>query len=189
MLKTILTAFSIALALPATSQAQAQYSAADIEAHFSDEIATLECPPGRACFEKTRTRGTGCLGSRAVRCKGGAQARINPHGFDLLITFELNSHQLSAQARRNLAEFANALDGPLLKNIQFNVDGHADARGTEAYNLALSRRRAVAVVRHLKRLGVDPDRLFAKAYGEAKPRVADPFSAVNRRVETTIRKR
>lgn len=50
-----------------------------------------------------------------------------------------------------------------------NVEGHADARGTTEYNLALGNRRAQAVVTHLKNKGVGSSRLTYVSYGEERP--------------------
>jgi OmpA-OmpF porin, OOP family len=73
------------------------------------------------------------------------------------------------------------------------VDGHTDNRGLDKANLALSQRRAVAVVRWLvDRGGVDARRVEARGFGARRP-IADNASeagrAKNRRVEFQIRKR
>ncbi len=54
------------------------------------------------------------------------------------------------------------------------------------YNLDLSERRANAVVSYLASQGIDPSLLMPKGFGKSKPRVADPYSAENRRVETHL---
>jgi outer membrane protein OmpA-like peptidoglycan-associated protein len=105
----------------------------------------------------------------------------------MLITFELGSDRLSPQAKENLAEFAKALKGDKLAGATFDIDGHTDARGSDAYNLGLSNRRAEAVVGYLESLGVPRERLAAKGHGESQPRVEDPYADINRRVEATIR--
>jgi OmpA-OmpF porin, OOP family len=106
--------------------------------------------------------------------------------FDLLVNFEFNSDQLTATARENLAQFAKALLDPQLKGQKFEIDGHTDATGAELYNLGLSERRAKSVVGFLASQGVDPSTLLPKGFGKSKPRVADPFSPENRRVETHL---
>ena len=106
--------------------------------------------------------------------------------FDLLVTFDFNSDRLTPEAKENLNQFALALKDPRLSSQSFAIDGHTDATGSESYNLGLSERRARAVVSYLKTLGLDTDRLTAKGFGKAKPRVADPFDPVNRRVETRL---
>jgi peptidoglycan-associated lipoprotein len=49
------------------------------------------------------------------------------------------------------------------------VEGHADARGTNEYNLALAERRADAVRDYLVGLGVTADRLTIVSKGEEQP--------------------
>ncbi|MEL7470994.1 MAG: OmpA family protein [Pseudomonadota bacterium] len=74
-----------------------------------------------------------------------------------------------------------------LSSLTFTIDGHTDARGSEAFNLELSNRRADAAVAYLETLGVPMSRLTAKGFGETSPRVDDPLAAINRRVEAKIR--
>lgn len=52
---------------------------------------------------------------------------------------------------------------------QIMVQGHTDERGSPAYNLALSERRAAAVKRVLTINGVSEDQLQVTSYGEEKP--------------------
>jgi OOP family OmpA-OmpF porin len=72
------------------------------------------------------------------------------------------------------------------------VDGHTDNVGQEKANLALSRRRAIAVVRWLVARGVDERRLEARGFGPRRP-IADTKTAEgrakNRRVEFQILKK
>jgi outer membrane protein OmpA-like peptidoglycan-associated protein len=106
--------------------------------------------------------------------------------FDLLVNFEFNSDKLTPTAKENLDQFAKALRAPQLKGEKFEIDGHTDATGAEEYNLGLSERRANAVVSYLAAQGLDPADLVAKGFGKTKPRVADPYSPENRRVETHL---
>ena len=52
------------------------------------------------------------------------------------------------------------------------VEGHTDSQGADAANMALSQRRADAVLKYLVDHGVAAGRLTAKGYGETQP-VAD----------------
>jgi outer membrane protein OmpA-like peptidoglycan-associated protein len=76
---------------------------------------------------------------------------------------------------------------PDIRKVQ--VEGHCDAKGSDAYNEKLSQRRANAVRDYLIAHGVEADRLVAIGYGESRP-VADNGTAEgrarNRRVEFTI---
>ncbi len=131
---------------------------------------------------KVKTRGI-CIGT-AAECPT-PQPPSQAH-FDLLVSFDFNSDKLTQGAKDNLDQFATALQDPRLKGEKFEIDGHTDATGAEEYNLALSARRANAVVAYLSSKGIDASTLVAKGFGKAKPRVADPFSAENRRVETHL---
>ena len=71
-----------------------------------------------------------------------------------------------------------------------NLTGHADRSGSDAYNEALSLRRAAAVAATLANAGVSPGTVATGGKGESEPRVptADGVrEAQNRRVEITAR--
>ena len=174
------------LAMPTLSWADPSISAKDVEAHFSKG---MECEGGK-CIPKKLTRAV-CIGtdSECAEQNAAAAAKVDPGAFDMLITFELGSDRLSEQARENLAEFAKALKGDALANATFNIDGHTDARGSDSFNKTLSERRAESVVQYLESLGIPRSRLSAKGHGESSPRVDDPFAAINRRVEATLKLR
>jgi outer membrane protein OmpA-like peptidoglycan-associated protein len=106
--------------------------------------------------------------------------------WNLMVNFEFDSDRLTAAAKENLDQFAEALHDPRLKELKFDIDGHTDATGAEQYNLGLSERRAQAVVAYLATKGVDENELKAKGFGKSKPVVADPFSPENRRVEAHL---
>ena len=72
------------------------------------------------------------------------------------------------------------------KGIKVVLEGHTDERGTREYNLALGERRAQAVERMVKALGVSADRIKNVSYGEEKALAMDHTEAawaLNRRVE------
>ncbi len=72
-------------------------------------------------------------------------------------------------------------------NQDLVIEGHADERGTDAYNLALGERRAYNVKKFLVTMGVEPERLRVVTYGEEDPAVEEADSPreyrKNRRVE------
>jgi OOP family OmpA-OmpF porin len=135
----------------------------------------------KAAMDKTRSICFGTAADCPAPPPSGAAAK-----FDLLVNFEFDSDKLAQAAKENLDQFAKALQDPRLKSQKFEIDGHTDATGAEQYNLGLSERRAASVVAYLASQGLDAASLKAKGFGKTKPRVADPFSAENRRVETHL---
>ena len=84
------------------------------------------------------------------------------------VTFEFDKSTLDADARAILREQANWIRQ--FPEIQFSVFGHTDLVGSPAYNEALGRRRANAVVNYLVSQGVDRSRLKALvSFGETRP--------------------
>lgn len=68
--------------------------------------------------------------------------------------------------------------------VRIQIEGHTDAVGSDAYNLDLSRRRALAVAEYLvQRRGIEPDRLSVAGKGKSEPLLADPYDPRNRRVQ------
>lgn len=123
-------------------------------------------------------------GAKAGYALPPAQPAASSTGYDLLVTFELNSATLTPQARANLGTFAQALQDSALAGFRFAVEGHTDSSGPADYNLKLSEARAASVVTYLVSAGVAPERLTSAGFGETRPRLADPEHPDNRRVET-----
>lgn len=70
-----------------------------------------------------------------------------------------------------------------------HIEGHTDADGDEASNLALSVARAEAVIDALVKRGVNPARLYAVGYGESSPIADNETPAgkrLNRRIVVTV---
>ena len=170
--------FAIApAALIAPAHADPAYSADKVLDIFVKDKAAAEAAKAGG---KTRSI---CIGT-AADCP--APPAPTATRFDLLVNFEFNSDKLTQSAKENLDQFAKALHDPQLKGQRFEIDGHTDATGAEDYNLGLSERRAAAVVAYLASEGIDATTLIAKGFGKTKPRVSDPYSPENRRVETHL---
>ena len=82
------------------------------------------------------------------------------------IQFAFDSTQLDAAARDALSQTAKCIAQKKIPQVV--IEGHADDRGTEAYNIALGQRRAEGVRGFLQKLGVGA-RVEAVSYGEAYP--------------------
>lgn len=84
------------------------------------------------------------------------------------VLFDFDSAALRAEAEAALADIAQVI--AYYETAPVQVRGHTDARGTEAYNQALSAQRADAVLRQLVDVGgVDPARITARGLGETQP--------------------
>jgi peptidoglycan-associated lipoprotein len=103
------------------------------------------------------------------------------------VLFETNRWELSDDARKVIEEDAAVLREAT--NRVATVEGHADERGTEAWNEVLGIWRAKTVKDHLRGLGIDPSRMTIVSYGKTRPVATgdDPLSlARNRRVEIVL---
>ncbi|HEV2904111.1 MAG TPA: OmpA family protein [Pyrinomonadaceae bacterium] len=105
------------------------------------------------------------------------------------VTFKVNSAVLSAEAKRQLDEFAEK--ALAAKGYMIEVSGHTDSTGGEAKNIRLSRARADAVVEYLAINHKIPARRFITPLGYGKNEaVADNTTASgraqNRRVEVKM---
>lgn len=73
--------------------------------------------------------------------------------------------------------------------LRVEIGGHTDAVSSDAFNLALSERRALSVASFLVDAGVDAGRLRAAGYGEGRPVATNETEtgrALNRRVEFRV---
>jgi outer membrane protein OmpA-like peptidoglycan-associated protein len=107
------------------------------------------------------------------------------------VNFATGSDTLLPESSRVLEQVAAVLrEHPEIARVA--VDGHTDSVGQDQANLALSRRRALSVVRWLVAHGIDERRLEARGFGARRP-IADTKTAEgrskNRRVEFQILKK
>ena len=102
----------------------------------------------------------------------------------LLITFETNSAALTARSKEQLDVVAAALKNDRLRDFGFDVEGHADPRGTAEGNKTLSQQRAESVRNYLVTAhGLAESRLRAVGKGDAEVlNTKDIAAAENRRV-------
>ncbi len=111
------------------------------------------------------------------------------------VLFAFDSSDLGPQARREIERMAFVLGHPQAITRRVALEGHADSIGTDAYNVALSRRRAESVAQELVARGVRRDRLSVEGYGESRPVAPNTLPggkdnpagrALNRRVEAVV---
>ncbi|MCA9494542.1 MAG: OmpA family protein, partial [Myxococcales bacterium] len=104
------------------------------------------------------------------------------------IQFETASAKIKSASNGLLDEVVTVLrDYPEIRVLR--IDGHTDSRGSDSYNLELSKQRAASVRQWLIDHGIEADRLTSEGFGETRPlddrNVAEAW-AKNRRVEMTI---
>ena len=95
-----------------------------------------------------------------------AHARTLEEALNLQVYFRTESADVDAGAAEHLArigELVRSIDGAVVL-----LEGHADPRGDEEYNLALSQARAESVRQVFVDAGVPEDRIAITAEGEAK---------------------
>jgi outer membrane protein OmpA-like peptidoglycan-associated protein len=103
------------------------------------------------------------------------------------VNFDFDKSNIRPDARAILDEAVATLQGE--PQIRVSVEGHTDARGSDAYNQKLSERRADAVADYLARGGIARSRLSTEGFGESKPvasNMNEDGRAQNRRVELRI---
>ncbi len=84
------------------------------------------------------------------------------------IYYKYDSYEISDSAVAELDLLAI-----FMKNnheVKIMLEAHTDCRGTDAYNLSLSHKRAVSAKRYLEKKGVESGRILTLGYGEKKLR-------------------
>lgn len=107
---------------------------------------------------------------------------------DTLFAFDKST--LRPEGEKALADLVATIKAPGVQDIKtLVVVGHTDSIGSDAYNLALSKRRAITVLNFLARQGLDVGDMSAEGRGEREPvannKTADGRSK-NRRVEVLV---
>jgi peptidoglycan-associated lipoprotein len=80
------------------------------------------------------------------------------------VMFDFDSYTLGDSQRSQLQTKAQFLRDR--SSLRATIEGHADARGTNEYNLSLGQKRADAVKEYLVSLGIQADRLSTLSKGE-----------------------
>jgi OmpA-OmpF porin, OOP family len=178
----------LALLASASPDAGAGAAAAPAEDFDHDGVPDLEddCPtdPGNA-------KNKGCPGDvkPVVEAPKGVVA-VKEDRLDIsdTVLFRTGSASVDPRSFGLLKAIAEAIKQvPETKKIV--VAGHTDDRGKKEANVALSKKRAEAVIAHLTRNGVARERLGSEGHGPNKP-IADNKTEAgrtkNRRVEFLI---
>jgi outer membrane protein OmpA-like peptidoglycan-associated protein len=182
-LKCIAMALAVAAGGALAPSAGAQERLTNSAGRPPTPLAVMEArrPPAGA---RTRTRAIN-LAPMLAAADAAAAPQVAAAKVSLdRIHFEFDSSRLTPDATRLLERVGQALGSSELAGLAFVVEGHTDAQGDEAYNQALSVRRAQAVKEYLvAQHGIPAARLKAVGKGETDlVDVADPEGSANRRV-------
>ena len=99
------------------------------------------------------------------------------------IYFEKNSDELSPRAKVLIAELRQQVQGCNERMLVLN--GHADSRGLNSHNQALSEQRARMVSQHLLEAGVGSINMTVLGFGERQP-IADNYTIEGRRLNRRV---
>ena len=106
-------------------------------------------------------------------------------GIAMDLLFRTDEHTLADTTGGRLAELAGML--ATMPDIRIQLDGFADERGDEDYNLVLSQKRVEFIRDQLVAAGIDASRIRVAAHGEAPAQDQTPDSyALERRVNMTV---
>ncbi len=151
---------------------------------------SFRCPvPGPANAQTPQAGGAGAGAGAGGGAGGGSrleqQLAAQQKADVYSIYFSFNSDAIRPESEPTLQEIADILHRH--PDWRLAVNGHTDGVGADQYNLALSNRRAAAVVAALTtRYAIDPKRLQYAGYGKSQPKDTNDTlegRARNRRVE------
>jgi peptidoglycan-associated lipoprotein len=105
-----------------------------------------------------------------------------------VVYFDFDRYDVRAGDKGTLDENAKWLKSN--QSALLLIEGHADERGTNEYNLALGERRAKATRDYLVSVGIAAGRITVISYGEERPSCTDkaePCWAKNRRAHFLVK--
>ena len=103
-----------------------------------------------------------CIRSQCVDITAGL-----PECSTVRIHFDLDQADIHPEETAKLQRMGRCLKADHALHV--TIEGNADERGTEEWNLALGDKRATAVENYLERLGVSVAQLKTVSYGELRP--------------------
>jgi outer membrane protein OmpA-like peptidoglycan-associated protein len=121
-----------------------------------------------------------------TRSLGNRNIVVKPKSIDLVIQFDLDSAVIKSKSRPLLDDLALAMKNERLASLNFKVEGHTDAQGSEQHNIKLSQSRADSVISYLTSKGIEGNRLTGEGKGFSELLLPEkPKAAENRRVRIT----
>lgn len=118
-----------------------------------------------------------CEGKLAEVRKVAKLAKVARAAYDTDAFFDFDKSTLKPAGKANLDKLVKDMKGDDVQVIV--ATGHADSTGSDAYNQALSERRAESVKAYLVTKGVDAEKIVTKGKGEKEP-IADNLTEEGR---------
>ena len=162
---------NVAIALPMLALAACSSNDSSDEEAIVDNNAAMIQQQKAEAEEAVRVQAA----KRAAEIKEQERQQLEALRSEHIIYFGFDISSVSDEFANILnahAEFLNANS-----DVKVLIEGHADERGTPEYNIALSERRAKAVVTYLENMGVSASQLSIVSYGEEKPMIKDRSEA------------
>jgi outer membrane protein OmpA-like peptidoglycan-associated protein len=102
-----------------------------------------------------------------IQIQQGKDATVYTLPADIL--FDFDKANIRPDAEIALRQISTSI-AQRFANAPLQINGHTDAKGSDAYNVELSDRRAASVKQWLEtNAGLAPDRMNTKGYGETRP--------------------
>jgi len=144
------------------------------------------CP---SAYQRTYQQQTERLEAQQRAALAQAEAEhAQAQKYAAVIYFEVGSATIDQDGQRELRWFVQQMQPYPQAMIQ--VQGFADATGSEAKNSTLSTDRATNVAGYLSAQGIAPSRIITQGFGEQYPAASNATNRGrrnNRRVEVTVR--
>ena len=148
--------FAVAAGLVACSHAQPTPDASAQQTKPANEAAATDASKQMTPAEQYHAQGQADLDKALEQLRG------------VSVFFEFDSATLTKDAQEKLTNVANILSQH--PELKVRIEGNADERGSEQYNLALGQRRADSAKKYLAELGVKSEQITSISFGAEKPK-------------------
>ncbi|NEW89246.1 MULTISPECIES: OmpA family protein [Rhodopseudomonas] len=177
-----------AAAKEAAAKQAAEQAAADEAAKKAADEAVAKQAAVKPAAPAAEIKTASATGELPVASTQDCQGRVTAVASAEKINFERRSAVIDKASQPLLGKLAAAIKQ--CPAVTIEVAGYTDAAGKKSANVALSKRRAEAVVASLTKAGIGPVKLVAAGYGSAKPIAGNDTAegrAQNRRIEFVVK--
>ena len=149
-------------------------------------VADTDCPKGQRCSGNSCIPSAECSSDSdcgsGKQCVGGTCVEKQACQLERA-HFDFNKWDITGESQGTLQRDADCIKS---RHLSVTLEGNADERGTEEYNLHLGEKRASAVKKYLQNMGVSGSQLKTVSYGKDRPTCSEHTEdcwAQNRRVD------